>query len=260
MALGNYDNNKKNQINVNVYSSYKMSNTEGIDPSAINFTFCLNMLKISISPKKPGDQIAFDHEKAIECFLTHTKAKMLSDEIKNMLKQPKGEIPSVSVSTGKDGLITFTDGRELGTNKYTLLLRKTDENGVPVSTYAYEFKTDYHFVIRNYDPEKPSAYDKVFHDNIEIDQFLILLDQYIKAATGAMAYFTLENSKYGQSRVNTKLDSIMEKLGIEIPNKGNYSRGTGGSSFFTNSQNTGNTYRQGSLDDFSSVMNPPEED
>ena len=52
MALGtqnsyNSNGSNKNQSNVNVYSPYKMSNTEGIDPSAINFTFCLNMLNYS---------------------------------------------------------------------------------------------------------------------------------------------------------------------------------------------------------------------
>ena len=85
MALGTQNSSNKNQSNVNVYSPYKMSNTEGIDPSAINFTFCLNMLKIGISPKKPGDQIAFDHEKAIECFLTNSKAVILIKEIDALL-------------------------------------------------------------------------------------------------------------------------------------------------------------------------------
>lgn len=257
MALGSgYDNNKKNQ-GVNVYSPYRMSNIEGIDPSMLNFTFCLNMLKIGISPKKPGDQIAFDHEKAIECFVTHTKAKMLSNEIKYMMSH-KGEIHNVSITTGKDGLVEFSDGIELGNNKYTLILRKIDENGKPVSSYAYEFKNDYHFTMRNYDPDSPAKFDRVIHDMIEVDEFIALLDSYYESMTGATAYSVLENAKYSQSRINTKLDSIMDKLGIEIPRSANYSK-PNNNSFFNNSGNTTNTYRQGSLDDFSSSMNTPED-
>lgn len=256
MPLGNYDNNSKKRNSINVYSPYRMSNTEGIDPSVLNFTFCLGMLKISISPKKPGDQIAFDHEKAIEVYLTHIKAKILSDEIKYMLKH-KGEVHNVSVSTGKDGLITFSDGQELQTNKYTLLLRKIDENGVPTTNYAYEFKDDYHFTMRNYDPNNPSAYDKVIHDMIEVEQFILLLDEYNRAWTGADAYMVRDNFKYWDSIYNTKLDTIMEKLGIDFSKTGNYSKNNN-NSFFTNNSGS-NNYRQSSLDDISGVMNTPED-
>ena len=257
MALGNYDNNSKQKDSLNVYSPYKMSNTEGIDPSALNFTFCIGMLKMSISPKKPGDQIAFDHDKAIGVYLTHVKAKMLSDEIKYMLKH-KGEVHNVSVSTGKDGLVTFSDGQELQTNKYTLLIRTIDENGVPTTNYAYEFKDDYHFSMRNYDPNNPSAYDKVMHDTIEIDMFLNLLDEYYRAWTGADGYIVANSLKYWNSKVNTKIESIMEKMGIDITKNGNYSHKQNNNSFFNNNSGN-NNYRQSSLDELSNAMNTPED-
>lgn len=265
MALNNtYNGNNNNgnggnkQSSVNVYSPYKMSNVEGIDPSALNFTFCLNMLKLSISPKKPGDQIAFDHEKAIECFLTHGKAKMLSDEIKYMLSH-KGEVHSVSVNTGRDGLVEFNDGISFGLDHPVLVLRKIGEDGKPVSNYAYEFKNDYHFNIRNYDPENPTNFDRVVHDQLEIDQFLTILDEYVKAITGAVAYSVLENGKFNQGRTDGKLNSIMEKLGVEYnSNRGgaNYSRNN--NSFFNNNQGNA-SYRQGTLDDFTNTMNTPED-
>lgn len=264
MALGNYDNNgnnnsnKKNQINVNVYSPYKMSNTEGVDPSALNFTFCLNLLKLSISPRKPGDNIAFDHEKAIECFLTHSKAKMLADEIRYMIAH-KGEIHNVAVSTGRDGMIEFNDGTSFGTDKYLLVIRKIGEDGKPTSVYAYEFKDDYYFSIRNYDQEHPENYDRVIYDRIEIDQFLTLLDEYVKATTGAIAYSVLENGKYTQARQENKINAIMDKLGIDYANNkgGNYSKPN--NSFFTNNQ--GNTsYRQGTLDEFTAMSSLDDEE
>lgn len=259
MALNtpyNNGDNSRKQSSVNVYSPYKMSNTEGIDPSALNFTFCLNMLKLSISPKKPGDQIAFDHEKAIECYLTHSKAKMLSDEIKFMLSH-KGELHSVAVSTGRDGLVEFNDGVAFGLDHPVLVLRKVGEDGKPVSNYVYEFKNDYHFNIRNYDPENPSNFDKLIHDKLEIEQFLTILDQYVKAITGAIAYSVLENGKFNNGRTDGKLNAIMDKLGVEYnTGRPNYSRNN--NSYFNNNQ--GNTsYRQATLDEFTS-MNTPEEE
>ena len=257
MPLGNYDNNQNNkkQISVNVYSPYKMSNTEGVDPSALNFTFCLNLLKISISPKKPGDIIAFDHEKAIECFLTHSKAKVFADEIRYMLSH-KGEVHNVAVSTGKDGMIEFNDGTDFGTNNYLLVLRKIGEDGRPTSVYAYEFKRDYYFSIRNYNQDSPANYDRAIHDTVEIEELLILLDEYVKAMSGAVAYSVLENGKYAQARQENKINAIMDKLGVEYNKGGNYSKPN--NSFFNNNQ--GNTsYRQGTLDEFT-AMNSPEEE
>lgn len=264
MALGtqnSYNNNgsNKNQSNVNVYSPYKMSNTEGIDPSAINFTFCLNMLKIGISPKKPGDQIAFDHEKAIECFLTHSKAVMLMNEIKALLNH-EIEDHSVSVLTGKDGMIEFNDGTSFNLDHPVLVLRKLAEDGKPVSNYAYEFKHDYHYTVRGYNPENPADFTKKIYNQLEIDEFLTLLEEYTKASTGAYAYYTLENAKYSQARTDGKINAIMEKLGVEYVKGGNgggnYARSN--NSFFNNNQGNTPSYRQGSLDEFT-AMNTPED-
>ena len=155
-------------------------------------------------------------------------------------------------------MIEFNDGTDFGLDHYVLVLRKLGEDGKPVSNYAYEFKHDYHFAIRNYNPENPSDYDRQIFPTLEVDEFVRLLEEYTKASTGAYAYYTLENAKYSQARLDGKVNAIMDKLGIE------YAKGNGGAnyaksnnSFFNNNQ--GNTYRQGSLDDFT-AMNTPEED
>ena len=89
MALGNYDNNKKEQYTPVYYSEYGTGNPEGIDPSALSYTFYSRMLKLSISPLKMnnGDKIAYDHDNAAVAWLTHTKARMLYDQIKRVLPQ-----------------------------------------------------------------------------------------------------------------------------------------------------------------------------
>ena len=77
MAFGdNNDNNSRKFYEPTVYSSYGMSNTDGVDPSALNFQFSLGLLKITISPMKPGakqgDKQLWDHDNAVSVWLTKT--------------------------------------------------------------------------------------------------------------------------------------------------------------------------------------------
>ena len=85
MALGdNYngnDNNKKKYYEPILYSPYGTSNTDGVDPSALSYSFFNGLLKISIAPMKPGaqpgDRQLWDHDNAVSVWLTHVKARML---------------------------------------------------------------------------------------------------------------------------------------------------------------------------------------
>ena len=214
MALGNYDNNKKDKQYMPVYySEYGTGNKDGVDPSALSYTFYGRMLKLSISPLKMnnGDKVSYDHENAAIVWLTHTKARMLYNEINKVLK---GEIENGGVSTGAEGLVIFTNGKELGIPNYCLIISKVNENGEIISSYAYEFKTKHHFAVENYS-SKDSSHKKVYYNELEIDQFLDLLKSYYEAMTGAMAYSVLDAARFNINSNNTKLDLIMSKLGVE---------------------------------------------
>ena len=54
MALGDYNNNKRKYYEPNVTSPFGVSNTDGIDPSALSYRFTLGMLVISIAPMLPS--------------------------------------------------------------------------------------------------------------------------------------------------------------------------------------------------------------
>lgn len=213
MALGNYDNNKKDQYMPVYYTSYNTGNPEGVDPSALSYSFYNRMIKLSISPLKmnTGDKIAYDHENAAVVWLNHTKARMLYDEIKRVLN---GEISNGGVSTGKEGLVRFCDGKELGVNNYCLIINKINESGEVISAYAYEFKSKYHYAVENYDP-KDSSHKKNYYDNLEIDQLLDLLYTYYISMTGAYAYSVMDGMRFNTDATNTKIDLIMSKLGVE---------------------------------------------
>lgn len=245
MALGDsYNNNSKNNSTPTLYSNYKLSSQEGVDPSSLSASFFSNMLKLSISPLKQnnGDQIAYDHDNAIAVYLTHTKARLLYNEIKEFMKNPAGN-NNVGVNTGKDGLVMFSDGKELGTTNYCLIIRKIDQDtGAVNASYAYEFKSNYHYTIRNFNQDT-SQFDKFFYDNLEVDQFLTLLQTYYEAMTGANAFATLDAFKFNYSKLNTKIESVMSHLGIDYKTQkgGSYSSGD---SYFNKPSGTTSTNNQ----------------
>jgi uncharacterized membrane protein YgcG len=231
-----------------------MSNLEGVEPSRLAYSyFGKKMLKIAISPQKKTNDgsISFDYDNNICVFLTHTKAYILSEMIKQWKKD--GCEGSIGINTGTAGLITVSDGSEYGVDAPCVTIRNIDETGAPVSAFAYTTRTNYHYGIKDYNPDEKS-FEKVYFDLLEIDQLLIVLDEYVKAATSAIAASVMEEAKYDLSRLNTKADLVCEKLGIEIKGKkgngANYSQNSffngGGSSSSTGSSKS---TKSGGIDD-----------
>lgn len=218
MALG--DDNKKKNYEPVLYSPYGTSNTDGVDPSALSYQFYNGLLKISISPMlpnaKPGDRKLWDTDNQISVWLTHAKAKMFHDDIVYLLAH-QDECNNVGVASGPEGLISFSNGKELGVTSPCLIIRKIDQTGSVLAVYAYQFKTEYHSSIRNFNPENPSGYEPNIHPNLEIDNLLTILDEYSKHIGGAAAYSVMNAMKYDMSRMNTKFSLIMDKLGVEQP-------------------------------------------
>lgn len=248
MALGNYDNNSRKEFMPVYYSAYGTGNKDGIDPSALSYSFYNRMLKISISPLKVnnGDKVSYDHENAASVWLTHTKARLLHDQI---LKVLEGNIANGGVPTGTEGLVRFCDGKELGINNYCLIINKVNEAGEVTSAYAHEFKTKHHYAIENFDP-KDSSHKKVYDNGLEIRQLLDLLETYYISMTGAQAYAVMDANRFTTNTNNTKIDLIMSKLGID------YKPGTSSrqSSYFDNersssSESDGRSMRAATMDD-----------
>ena len=234
MALGNYDNNRKQQYMPVYYSQYGAGNKDSeVDPSAIGYSFYNRMLKLTISPLKmtSGDKVSYDHENAAIVWLTHTKARLLYDAIQKVLS---GEVSNVGVPTGSEGFVRFSDGKELGVNNYCLIINKINENGEVISGYAYEFKSKHHYHVENFNPNDAS-HKKVYNHNLEVQQLLDLLKSYYMSMTGAMAYSVIDGLRFTTDSQNTKMDLIMSKLGVEYK-PGTTSRQSSGSSYFDNNR------------------------
>lgn len=249
MALGDtYNNNEKKNYSPSVTSAYRYSNPDSnIDKTQLSFSFWNKLLKVSIAPKKEtgNDEIAFDHENAGSVYLSHTKALILYKEICKFLENKDSSVDNVGVSSGKDGLIYLSSGKEFNADGPCLVIRKIDEKGHPTSTFVYEFRRGIHSSIVNY-VEKTAAFDSNFYDLIEIEQVANLLKSYYEAMTMATAYSIQETNKYDTSRVNTKLKVIAEKLGVEFSKPGNNNSRQSNSSYFSNAKPSNSGYNGGS--------------
>lgn len=262
MALGDYsrntDSNKRNYAQpILKLDNQGTMNPDGIDPSALNYEFFGGMLKIIITPLKfgtdPNKKFTFDTDNRVEMWLTQTKAKIFYEEIKYLLAN-KDSVNNVGVCTTKGGLIVFSTGKEFGVDTECLVIRKVESDGTISSTYAYQFKNNpNNFGIRNFNQDDPSNYDRIGYTNTEVEQLLAILKQFSEAMVGAYAYANMYYGRFDYNRLLGRVNSIMDKLGIEKSSEyGNRSSG-GGNSYFNNNQ--GNNAGTSSHTNYSSYEN-----
>ena len=242
MSLGatyNNNQNNRNTPDLSVYSNYRMNNAEStIDQTCLTFRYWKSNLCISIYPRKNtgNDEVQFDMDNGITIYLSHTNARILENELKNFLKDPVtyngSGVPSGAAA------ITISNGAEYGKNTPVLTIRKVNETGAVVASFAYEFKTNYHYGIRNYDGNNfSSAYED--YNDIEIRQMITLLEEYVKASTNAIAFSVMDQRKYSATRVESKIDAIAASLGVDLPKGGANKKSYSNNTYFNNASNSG---------------------
>lgn len=255
MNFNDNGNSSKKFREPEVFSKYGLSNTEGSEPSVLSFSYFRELLKLQISPRlpNPSNDKMWDHDNSLIAYLTHTKARILEDQI---IKVMAGKINSGGVPTGADGLVTFSNGKDVGSPFYCLIIRKIDQNsGMVLSSYVYEFKPQYHYAICEFD-QTTAKHDKQFYDELEINQLKDLLHQYYLAMTNAIAYSVVNQMRFDMSRINTKLIDIAKANGIEYGD-GNRSGNSGNNSFFNKpeQQPRNGGARTATMEDLESQLN-----
>lgn len=264
MALsGQYSNKEKGNFNnhaTTVYSNYTFTNGESeVDQTKLIPSFQLGMLKLSIFPKMKNsgtDYDKYDKDNGVAIYLTHTKAKLLLDDAREFYNNPD-MATSVGVDSGtgeNQGLIQFSNGAEFGVTHPCLVIRRLIANadGASItSSFAYEFKTQTHYTIRNFDTNTMN-FDKIYHDDLEIEQFFTLLEQYVLAQTNAIAFTVKEQLNYNYNKLNEKVDSVLEHLGVEVKNNSNNSNNKNSVSIFGN-KDSGRQFSTKTIDDIDNM-------
>lgn len=247
MATYNTYNNNKDQNKDNGVTtfSYSMMNPESkIDATRLGFKFWKTFLCVNIAPAEESNgEVKYNPDNGVSVFISHTSARILAEELTKFLSDPV-TYNGVGVVLNT-GVITISNGVEYGKNAPVLTIRKVDENGNVSTSFAYEFKTNYHYSVRGYTGGSEFSKEYRDYEKIEIDEFISLLNEYCAASTNAVAHTVASQLKYHVNRLDTKADSILNALGVSTPsNNGNGGqRRYNNTSFFNNSNgSSGNNY------------------
>lgn len=247
--FNNKDTNKP--FEPNLYTPYRFNNAESsVDKTCLTFGIWKQALKIGIFPRKENtEEVLFDMDNGLTVYLNHSKAKMLANEIRNFLRDPDTYTGS-GVHSGQ-GVITISNGAEFGVHTPILVIRKLDDTGNVVSSFAYEFKTNYYFSIRNYTGTTDFIKETDSYNNLEIEEMLTMLDEYCAAMTYMVAYSVMDANKYNDDRIMKRLNACAEKLGVEINRSSSSgSKFSSASNFFNNAgTNSHESYTSATLDD-----------
>lgn len=235
------NNNNQQNKGRTTYTPIRYINPDSnVDKTRLSYEYWNSTLKIKISNKKEtgNSEIVFDDMDSAVIFLTPDKARIFANVVRNFLKDPI-KYNNSGVNTTK-GVVTLNNGAQHGTTNPCLIIRQIDQtDGTIQKTYAYEFKTDYHYAITNLDASDNEirGYEKDFESyrNLEIEQLLTMLDNFINASTYAYAAAAGKANEYRETINSNKIDAIMNKLGVEYT--GRSQRSSGGSFFDNNGRN-----------------------
>lgn len=230
---------------INVYSNYRMTNSKDVKTfggSSIGFVFWQGTLKISIAPLKVAsgqDYPMPDRDREVSAYLKHTKARILAREVRRFLN---GEATSVGITTGANTFITVSDGSDFGLEQPVICIRKLNKELTALEEeIVFICRTDLHFSVHNFDKEKfDGEKDFESYKNMDLEDFVLVLEEYAKSMTNAMAYSVHETAQYANSNINASIEAIAEKLGVGSNSSGEFS---------SSSRNSSSEFKRASLDD-----------
>lgn len=244
---GNKDNGQKEAFRPTVYSSVSLQNPTGkVEKSRLGISYWKGLMKLSFAIPKANDNnsefTSWDMDNAQIAYLTPHKALILAKGIERVID---GTDKNYGVTT-KNGILFVGKGDEIGISKdeYVLIIQDVDSNGVVTASSAYEFNTDFHFGIHNYDSKKMSFDKEVASSIFELNIFKDNLIAFANATNNAVAAAVCDSWQVACGNfITKKLDAISDKLGIERPRYGNSNSSffNSGNSSSGSKMNTGST-------------------
>lgn len=237
MALGsNYQNQNQNSMwEASYYSRLRIKNPE--QNLALTFTFWKGTLKVAITETGSAqdgrnNELAYIH-------LSPTKARILADAVHRISADAETKaIYGVDTGTGETrGFIAI--GRDMG--KPFLFIAKVNANGGYESSQRFDFNTNYNYMLNVHDLTNLKC-QKEYMNNVELDQFCNLLEDYARCASGAMGASFYDIGRYENAKLSNMVRKVAEKTGAIDPSK--YGNGGGGRSSNSFFNNVGSEYAQ----------------
>ena len=240
-----YENNDKKSINT---SGMTTRNPNAEVPSALSVVYWDDMVKVSFAPELPHSQQTenrrYDYENSVFTTLSRNKCNELYNQYKEIIIPAikSGENKAISVPIA--GVHQFMIGTGVGEDgvphPFVALIKNIDASTLQAETkniIKYEFNRGEY--ILNYDPKTGKYDDRVFTYN-ELDLFMQDLNSFREGSSNAYVHTDRVVNKYYKDTVNSKLDRIGEKMGLDLAYKPRYGNGGNGGqgSIFDKPKNT----------------------
>ena len=244
MGYKPYNNNEKN-LTCSTFSGISFSNPESnIGQTKISIGYFNKVMKISIAARNNNgsnnDFATYDNDNAVCVYVSNVKARILYLLIQKLINDPDTHNVCVEL---KNGLIKVSDGSEYGSPSYCISISYAGEDG-SVNEIVYQTKNGFHTGAVNY---SNGSYQEVTFDDIEIDTFMMALDEYYKASSYAIAATVREANMYGREYEINLIKSIAEKCGVQLGNGGNNAAKFNNKTFLSNQGNNSNNNSSGSM-------------
>ena len=246
MAFKNYNNNQQdNKPTINTYTPISFSNGESkIQPSRLSISYFNKLMVISIALRNnagSNDNYAtYDNDNQISVYVSYMKAKILHDAIIALHNDPDKHNVCVEL---KNGLLKVSDGIEYGSTAPCISISFADQDG-HTNEVIYQTKSEGYMAAYNY---SDGEFTSMNFDSIELDTLTMVLNEYYKAASYAIAASVRESNMYFTKFVSDNLKAIVEKIGAQTGGgaRSNFNNKTflsGGGSNGSNSQASASSY------------------
>lgn len=259
MALGgnyNSQNNGNNgPNNPTYYSRLRIKNYE--NHTMLSFNYWKGTLKIIITEPSDNNSNSRPNELA-SIYMSPTKARILAEGVARIISSREDKVYGVDTGTGNiKGFIAI--GRSKGDP--FLFIGKVNADGKYELNQTFNFNTNSNFLFDVKDLAN-IKFQKEALENVELQEFMDLLNDYARAASGAIAASVHDINFYENNRFTGLVRSIANKVGA---GNGCNNNGGGNNHFFDNanseysepshnSQNNARTNRYESIDDLEDAL------
>jgi hypothetical protein len=234
MALGNANNNQRQESTY--YSRVRFVDRES--GKSVRFKFWKGLICLTISKGTETDG-GYKSEDLETAYFSPTKAHILSEALKEFIPD-KEHLPvgvNLGMSETQTVVVFFHEGDYI-----TLAISKINAEGKKESEQRFTFKDEYDYHL-NFNDYEGMKFEKQYHINNSVYQIADILESFSQAMYGSMAYSVMDFMRFVNSRTSTKLNSIMDKLGIQ--RQSSFGGGNPENSYFNRQGAAGqNTYSQ----------------
>ena len=227
MPIGDGNSNSNNNNNKNYdptyYSRIRFSNSED---KKINITFRSGLLIIEICTVDSNDGYKIVPIQTMH--LSPIKSNMLVKQMDNFLQYITSskkieENVAFGVNGGINSKVSYIGFSSNSDKEIIMTIGKFDENGQITESTQYKFSKNYNYAL-NWKDISCNDLSKEYMDFIEFSMLKNLIEDFGRSMSGAYGYASADINRYETAKNNRKIDSIMDKLGIERPRYNNNSR------------------------------------